>query len=88
MLYELAGIVGLEPGPLTLRELVWMAGACRRDAWERTSWLLALIANCNRDPKKRNRPFTPDEFNPLAEKKPGNAAISVGMLKTAFDSKL
>ena len=26
--------------------------------------MLALIANVNRDPKKRRRPYRPDEFNP------------------------
>jgi hypothetical protein len=30
----------------------------------RMAQLLALIANVNRDPKKRRRPFTPEEFMP------------------------
>ena len=29
--------------------------------------LCALIANCHRDPRK-NKPFAPDDFNPLVEK--------------------
>ena len=42
-----------------------MAEARARAAWARTSAVLALIANVNRDPKKR-RPFTPADFDPYA----------------------
>ena len=55
----MAGIVGVEPGQLTLRELVVMAEARARAAWDRTSLLCALIANANRDPKK-TRPCKPE----------------------------
>ena len=54
----------MAPGPLTLRELAWMAQARQRSAWERTSWLLALIANVNRDPKRQPRAFRPADFDP------------------------
>ena len=37
--------------------------------WNHTSEVLALIANANRDPKKRREPFTSDDFHPLREKK-------------------
>ena len=43
--------------------------ARQREAWQHTAWLAALIANCNRDPKKRPQPFVPDDFNPLVERK-------------------
>lgn len=36
--------------------------------WERTSALMALTANCHRDTKRRPAPFTPDEFNPVADR--------------------
>lgn len=29
---------------------------------------MALLANINRDKKKRPRPFTPDDFNPLRKR--------------------
>ena len=35
------------------------------EAWNHTSVIMALIANVNRDPKKR-RPFKPKDFNPYA----------------------
>ncbi|HUX16891.1 MAG TPA: hypothetical protein VMW52_10495 [Phycisphaerae bacterium] len=38
-----------------------------RDGWARTSALLALTFNINRDPKKQ-RAVSPDAFNPWAEK--------------------
>ena len=43
-----------------------MAEARQRREWERTSKIVATIAEVNRDPKRRSQPFTPDEFNPYA----------------------
>lgn len=42
-----------------------MSEGKQRDQWHHTSQLLALTANCNRDPKKQNKPFTPNDFNPF-----------------------
>ena len=50
VVYELAGVIGVDPGPLTLRELLWMSEARAREAWAHTSAGLALIANVNGDP--------------------------------------
>ncbi|HOQ06093.1 MAG TPA: hypothetical protein PKY88_12870 [Anaerohalosphaeraceae bacterium] len=44
-----------------------MAQGRGESAWGRTSNLMALIANVNRDPKK-GRPFKPEDFNPYARK--------------------
>jgi len=33
-------------------------------AWAHTSNLMALIAEVNRDPKKRHRPFSAEDFRP------------------------
>jgi len=44
-----------------------MSEAKQRDQWRHTSQLLALTANCNRDPKKQREPFTSDDFNPFSE---------------------
>ncbi len=42
-----------------------MAEARARNAWGRTSSLMALLANCNRDPKK-SRAFRPSDFDPFS----------------------
>lgn len=60
--------MGVNPGPLTLRELIWMADAKGRDEWNRTAALLSLFANAYRDPKK-GRVFKPADFNPYGEEK-------------------
>jgi len=54
-----------------------MAEARGRDEWARTSALMALIANVNRDPK-RTRAFRPSDFDPYAVcREAGSADISV-----------
>lgn len=57
-----------------------MAEARSKHDWGRTSSLLALIANVNRDPKRQSRPFTPDQFNPHAvrRRKPKGRPFDVG----------
>ena len=52
-IWELAGIVGVDPGPLTLRELLWMYAGRRREEWVHTAHLLTLTANCHRGPRRR-----------------------------------
>lgn len=90
MIWQLAGIAGVYPGTLTLRELVWLAEARQRDQWNHTASVMALIANVNRDPKK-GRPAKPDDFHPLrkhtirtdsTERQPPIADISI--LKAVF----
>jgi hypothetical protein len=44
---------------------MWMVEAKRREAWNHTSALLALLANAHRDPKK-GRAFRPEDFHPCA----------------------
>ena len=41
-----------------------MAEARAAMEWTHTSAVLAMLANCHRDPKK-SRAFTPSDFNPL-----------------------
>jgi len=43
-----------------------MAEARSRDEWSRTSSLMALLANCNRDPKK-TRAYRPSDFDPFSK---------------------
>jgi len=47
-----------------------MAEAKRQHDWNVASTIMALMAEMNRDRKRRRKPFKPDEFNPYAEKKP------------------
>lgn len=35
-------------------------------AWSRTAHIVAMIANVNRNAKRRPSPFEPDDFNPFA----------------------
>lgn len=64
----MAGIVGVEPGPLTLGELIVMAESRQRENWNHTSQVLAMLYNVNRDPK-RHRALKPAEFHPFAKKR-------------------
>jgi hypothetical protein len=69
---------------MTLRELIAMCEAKERSAWQRTAAVLALIANCHRDPH-RSRAFTPADFlpdNPARESLPPTADLTV--LKSVF----
>jgi hypothetical protein len=50
----------------------------RREAWHHTAQVLCLIANVNRDSKKRRSPFKPWEFHPMesAAQQPITSRIS------------
>ena len=63
--HRLAGIVGVDPGPLTLRQLMQMADANRQHDWNIAISVMALTAEINRDRRRRRKPFKPDDFNPL-----------------------
>lgn len=64
IIHEMAGIVEIDPGPFTWRELVWETKAKRRHDWSQTSLILTINANANRDEKKRKKPFHPNDFMP------------------------
>jgi hypothetical protein len=51
-----------------MRELAWMADGRGRLEWSQTSWILAMMFNQHRDPKK-TKPAGPDDFNPYAARK-------------------
>jgi len=44
-----------------------MAEGRRRERWTHTSHLMALFANCHRDPKK-GKPLAPRDFDPYARR--------------------
>jgi len=80
--------VGVDPNPLTLRELIWMVGARRQDQWSHTAAVLALTANVHRNPKKRSKPYSPAEFHPLVERKLVTIAkTGIRVLKRVFVDK-
>ena len=59
----------MNPGPFTLRELVWMVEGRGKFEWSRTASLMALAANLVRDPKK-GKAASPSDFNPFAQRPP------------------
>ncbi|MGE0606565.1 MAG: hypothetical protein AB7O62_05500 [Pirellulales bacterium] len=68
MIYELAGIVGVDPSPFTLRELAWMAEGRQRESWNHTSQVLAMLFNAHRD-RQKTQAAVPADFHPLSKKK-------------------
>jgi hypothetical protein len=88
LIYQLAGAIGVDPANLTLKELLWMSEGRGKDVWARASNLMALIANCNRDPKK-SKVFKPSDFNPyyIGKVKEDSIVITtenVGIMREAF----
>ena len=57
---------------MTARELCWAAVAADRQHWNHTSAVVAVIAEVNRNPAKRSKPFVASEFNPYEVKKVTN----------------
>ena len=60
-----------------------MAEGRQREAWNHTAALLALLANCHRDPK-RSRAFTVTDFHPLAEPAQPAPLCDITILKAVF----
>jgi hypothetical protein len=60
-------VLGIDPNPYTLAQLQTMARGRQKSEWAQTSTVLCLLANANRDKKRRPYPFEPDDFNPFAE---------------------
>lgn len=80
MIEEAAGVLGIDPEPLTAAQLWFRYLARARLAWSQTAALCCLIANANRDPKRRPSPFKPADFNPLADRRAhrgGNGGVPI-----------
>lgn len=61
-----------------------MAEATIRERWNHTAALMALLANCHRDPR-RQRAFTPADFHPQAALTPAPPpSADLTVLKTVF----
>jgi hypothetical protein len=63
-----------------------MTTAKRKEEWNHTATLMALIANVNRDPKG-HKPFTPYDFHPLIKKDQTKPLDDISILKDVFVQK-
>lgn len=59
-MYEVAGVVGVDPDGLSLRELFWMHRGRERAEWDRTAQACAVMVNL-----WGKRKVKPDVFNPF-----------------------
>lgn len=64
----MAAIVGLDPWPYSLRELIWMSEAKQTESWNHTATMLATIENCAMT--KKRRPTQPADRHPFAKRAP------------------
>jgi hypothetical protein len=67
-----------------------MAEGRSRAAWDHTAYVVATLANVHRDPKKRPRPYEPEDFHPLrrrARRTPPTAKVTVGELRAILGLK-
>lgn len=62
--YRFGGVIGIDPGPFTLRELFWLVDGHARQVWQHTASILAAAFANNPNVKKPK--FTPDKFYPFA----------------------
>ena len=60
----MAGVVGIDPGGLTLGQLATMHDGKCRDAWNHTSAVLATLYNAG---GRLKRPVEPSRFHPFAQ---------------------
>ncbi len=64
-----------------------MAEGCQRESWSRFSSLMALVANCHRDPKK-SRELKPRDFDPFPRRRPEpKLKMGIGILREVFCRK-
>ena len=63
-----------------------MTEARQRESWARTSSVMALIANTQRDPKK-TRAFKPRDFDPFQHQATATPKVGVDALKAVFIEK-
>lgn len=66
---------------------MWLGEAHSREAWNHTAALMALIANCHRDPKK-GRAFRATDFHPSARREDKGLLVTkenIGLMKDAFN---
>ena len=66
-----------------------MARARIKEDWLHTSRIIETLANINRDPKKRRKPYTWKDFHPMwvAKRKGKDNRVSIGDVLTAWGLK-
>ncbi len=69
--------MGIDPNPLTLREIWLMSEGKLRQEWEHTSNIMSIIHNVN---CKKNKQKSADHFNPMIPKH--KKSSSPGQFKT------
>lgn len=84
--YQLAAIAGQNPRQYTLRQLLLMSEAVQVDSWNRTALLCVLLANPNRDTKKRPTPFGIHDFHPFLNRAKGRHKKSASQLLERMSS--
>ena len=72
--FEYGGVIGVNPRPLTLRELDWMVTARQQCDWGHTSSLMALMAELKRNRRKKITAYTPADFDPTRRSEPTAAS--------------
>lgn len=88
----MAGAVGVDPSPMTLRALLWMAEGRSRSQWSMVGMICAVVGNMFRDPR-RSRALKPDDFSPWAAavRRSSEAAIVTpeewDMVRVALESR-
>ena len=61
-MWEAAGIVGINPGRVSMRRLLQMTKARQNDLWWHTASVIAVLVNAHRD--RRNLSQPPSDFHP------------------------
>jgi len=61
MIWEIAGILCIDPLPYTFRELAWMVKAHQQDVWTKISHIMASALNANPFLKEA---YKADDVNP------------------------
>ncbi|MEM0924769.1 MAG: hypothetical protein AAGJ83_01905 [Planctomycetota bacterium] len=69
-----------------------MIHGLRMEAWDHTASVMTLIANCNRDPKVRSRPYAIHHVHPFREKSKSSGGIRIckenrDLLKMVVDAR-
>ena len=63
----MSGVLGINPQPLTLRELAWMFDAHVNQLWNHTASTMALSANIHRG--KGKTAYSLSDFHPFQQKR-------------------
>jgi hypothetical protein len=64
-----------------------MARGRDKSEWARTASIMSLLANINRDAKKKPTPFTPADFMPGEKPKPVRVIVPLTVLRDVFVPK-